>query len=982
MAALASATNARITQTNKHVAINAAQIKENAKKAREELDAAVAIFDTKVANARAEAAAGRGKLAAQLEEQDKSIRQWANNKLKIVAAKTAAQFRRVREKMAEDRHNADLALKSASSQMTAALNANSALNDKRFSKTVADIAAAKEEAEARVQAAEASFKTSIYTLTATVNEQVQKTNTRVTQLSGVVDKNKVAQAKINSNVNAEMKRMVDLGNKRYSEHLAKDAELKSLIDSNKAATDKRMEAMAAHYTMELSAVRATMKKNRAHATHMLAKESAKLYDAIATNEKEQMATNGELKEQTRQAELDIQDALHEAKEDFSTRLGALHKTVVDNDKKFEGKMDKLTGIVRDNAIKSAEGRAQLKSIMDANKAELTASVRDAVKKGEEQMQAAENKLVDMNEKTKAALNVKITAEISKLTKDANSQIEGLRLQSKEARDQMKKELLFAVRAMADEAKENLDAAVEYATGEFSRVNKQEADASAAAAEDRAAIAEEIAVEKQNVEDTLHSAVATMASSLLALKDVTRAKIAKADSRVDAYAANMEKEFADISTTMTTQMTTLTGKIEAQKESATADIKAADATSAAGFASVMDAVEAGLTSAAEDAADKFGTLYTDMAAQRRDLDNDLAASVVDINDSIAKQAALADSRFIKTVKDIEAARREAAGQVKIAREDFATGLATVTAQIKAMDSKMTMNTQKVSGEVIAFKAFQHTVNVHVSAEINRVEKLMNAQHSESVKARGKLRAILDENKRAAHDEVTALDGLFKEKIAEIRSKAAADAEDAASDLTEATEKMYESMEEVQRENIYKNQEATTAIEEYDASSTAAIEAAKADFNDRLDMLTNVVAADHKKVERNFEVLTGVVRDFKVAGEAERELIKKQNDAMNADMLKKIDVAIQLGEAKAKAVAQRARESLKGTSTALLIEITDTVEAYADTAEEKVVAYVGQGKGKNLSSLGDLLVNIAALSDVEVEKEEGLSPSGELPKIFSS
>merc|ERR1711871_319842 len=463
MAALASATNARIAQTNKHVAINAAQIKENAKKAREELDAAVAIFDTKVANAREEAAAGRSKLAAQLEAQDKSIRQWANNKLKIVAAKTAAQFRRVREKMAEDRHNADLALKSASSQMTAALNANAALNDKRFKKTVADIATAKKEAEARVQAAEASFKTGLLKLTSTVNEQVQKTNNRVTQLSGVVEKNKVAQAKINANVAAESKRMVDLGNKRYAEHLKKDAELKGLIDANKAATDKRMEAMAAHYTMELNAVRATMKKNRAHATHMLAKESAALYSAIAKNEAEQMQTNADLTAQTRQATLDIQDALNEAKEDFSTRLGALHTTVVDNDKKFEGKMDKLTGIVRANAVKSAEGRAQLKSIMDANKAELTAAVRDAVKKGEEQMAAAETHLVNLNAKTKAALNVKITSEISKLTKDANSQIEGLRLNSKEARDQMKKELLFAARSMADEAKENLDAAVAMAT---------------------------------------------------------------------------------------------------------------------------------------------------------------------------------------------------------------------------------------------------------------------------------------------------------------------------------------------------------------------------------------------------------------------------------------------------------------------------------------------------------------------------------------
>merc|ERR1711998_519732 len=348
MAALASATNERIAQTNKHVAVNAAQIKENAKKAREELDAAVSTFDKKVANARAEAAAGRGKLAAQLEAQNKSLRQWANNKLKIVAAKTAAQFRRVRDEMAEDRHNADLALKAASSRMSASMNAFTALNDKRFKKTVADIATAKKEAESRVQAAEASFKTGILALSSTVNEQVQKTNNRMAALSDTVEKNKVAQAKVNANVNAEMKRMVDLGNKRYSEHLKKDAELKNMIDANKAATDKRLEAMGAHYKMELSAVRKTMEKNRAHASHMLAKESAKLYSAIAADEKQQMATNADLAAQTAAARRDIGDSLREAKDDFAERLGALTTTVNENDAKFEGKIHKLTGIVAEN----------------------------------------------------------------------------------------------------------------------------------------------------------------------------------------------------------------------------------------------------------------------------------------------------------------------------------------------------------------------------------------------------------------------------------------------------------------------------------------------------------------------------------------------------------------------------------------------------------------------------------------------------------
>merc|ERR1719506_3098138 len=158
MAALASATNARIAKTNKHVSVNAAQIKENAKKAREELDKAVSIFDKKAANARAEAAAGRSKLAAQLVAQDKSLREWASNKMKVVMAKTAAQFRRVRDQMAADRHHADMALKSASSRLDASFNAMTALNNARFAKTVKDIAAAKAEAKARVHAAETDFK--------------------------------------------------------------------------------------------------------------------------------------------------------------------------------------------------------------------------------------------------------------------------------------------------------------------------------------------------------------------------------------------------------------------------------------------------------------------------------------------------------------------------------------------------------------------------------------------------------------------------------------------------------------------------------------------------------------------------------------------------------------------------------------------------------------------------------------------------------
>merc|ERR1711998_356994 len=458
--------------------------------------------------------------------------------------------------------------------------------------------------------------------------------------------------------------------------------------------------------------------------------------------------------------------------------------------------------------------------------------------------------------------------------------------------------------------------------------------------------------------------------------------------------------------MTAQMTELTGKIEAQKEQATAATTAATAASAAGFAAVMKTVEESLADAQAAADDKFAGMYIDMAAQRRELDNELAAAIDQTNDAIAKQAALADSRFSKTVKDIDAARTEAANQVAEARKDFATGLLHVTSSIKAMDESLTMNVQKVSGELISHKASQIRVNSHVAGEIKRINEQMNKEHSESVKARGKLRSILDENKRAAHDAVAELGTLFSAKISKIRSEAHQDLEDAKEDLTGKTTQMYEAMADVQNTNAYRNEVSAKAIADYETSMAAAIASTQEDFTSRMSALANTVAANHKSVERNFEILTGQVRDVKAAGEADRARIRAQNDVMETDMKKAIATAIAIGETKAKAVAQRANENLAAEKKAMLIEITETVEkmadvafktiqgdhgkiadnylslkAYAVTAEDAITKYVGQGKGKNLSSLGDLLTNIAGLSDVTVEKEEGLSPTGHLKSIFT-
>merc|ERR1711966_15459 len=140
-----SATNARIDRMNKHVAANAAQIKENAKKARKDLEVTMHKWDKQVSTFRETSKNARSKLSEQFKQQDKATRAWANNS-----------------------HEVDMALRQATMRFQASLNAAKALEDQRFAANVANIAAAKREAEEQVAEASSEFKVALLTLSSTV----------------------------------------------------------------------------------------------------------------------------------------------------------------------------------------------------------------------------------------------------------------------------------------------------------------------------------------------------------------------------------------------------------------------------------------------------------------------------------------------------------------------------------------------------------------------------------------------------------------------------------------------------------------------------------------------------------------------------------------------------------------------------------------------------------------------------------------------
>merc|ERR1712054_600588 len=353
--------------------------------------------------------------------------------------------------------------------------------------------------------------------------------------------------------------------------------------------------------------------------------------------------------------------------------------------------DKLAGIVRANAVKNAQGRSQLAAIMKANKMELKAAVQGAVHKGEVRMMKAEQKLKDMNKKTKASMNMRITSEVSKLAKESASQIENLRLSSSKARAEMRRELLYAVRA---------------------------------------AIARSIAASKKAAQRQLKDAVGTMNRSLLALKTETAKKIKKTNHRVTAYADQLRREAQAVDKAMKANTAALSNKIRRNRRNLKNAARRAALKSAQRWNSAMRQVASSVGAAQRRASAKFGKLYMNMAKNRARADAALARSVKVINDRIAKQAALADSRFSKTVKNINAARAEAARQVLAARKTFATSIVRTIASVKDQESRLSGEIAVVSGEVARDKAVQMRVNRRTQAELKRIRKLSNKHHSAS------------------------------------------------------------------------------------------------------------------------------------------------------------------------------------------------------------------------------------------------------------
>merc|ERR1711871_1559778 len=891
LSALDQETNAKIKATQHNIAKNAADIKANAIEAREDLDHACDNFDKKMYAVTTEAANARSKLAQEAKAMDKKVRAMVNMKVKAATKAAARAFQKVRATMAADRHHADMMLAQTSTKMKAALATQAALQDERFKQTVADIAATKKEADDKVNAFKKDFKTQIIQLSATVKEHVAKLNDRQAQLQGVVTSNKLEQAKINDQVSKEITDMIKVGNDRETELAANQQGLKDLMAKNKADTEKQMDEMSKTFYEQISKIRAEAKKNRAFAEKALAKKTQGVFITLEKNKAAQDAVNKELSAATKAAADAAERALDDAKHHFSNKLGALHTTVDENAKKADKKIAALTGVVAENAVKDAAGRRQLKALSEANKLEMKKAVRDAVAAGEKRARAIEKMAGDMNKKTRDAMNQRITTEIGDLTKKIHADVEGLQLQTKEARAAMKGQVLHALRDATTIMKQDLENAVKWANKEIASLHEALDAEKAKGDEAREAFKVDIDAAKANAQTALENAVKNQADALMALRTETQESIKKTNTKVTAYADALLKHEEEV---------------KAQMAHAEIEEK-----SMARHALALDTITEGIEEGKKKVDEKMDAVYGKMAEDKRHADEALAGATHTLNAAIAKHAALQDARFEKTVKDIAAAKQAAQEDVEAARKDFKMGLADVNSVLKSTETRVQDQIAIVGGMIRDTHAEQKVINEKVKLQQERLVNLSNEQFSESKRARGAIKELMDKNKVIAAQEISDLRTDANSKLTAPRAKQAQLSTDYAQELTAATTGLYAKLKQDKLEQVSAMEGLTK------------------------DLGVAKVSTSHASYERGMEEITGVVFDYKAAADADRALIREEQRVMNNDLNKRIAHAIMLGESKAKEVLETASANVDAMKRSLVSDIGQKVEHMANTVLDAVL-----------------------------------------------
>merc|ERR1712196_358544 len=404
--------------------------------------------------------------------------------------------------------------------------------------------------------------------------------------------------------------------------------------------------------------------------------------------------------------------------------------------------------------------------------------------------------------------------------------------------------------------------------------------------------------------------------------------------------------------------------------------------------------------------KFRSAYMKLTKERARSANAMAAATRRLNWSIAKQAALTDARFRQTVKNINGAKLEAYKSVQMATKEFRAGVANVVSTVKAQETRLRGELSVVSGEAVRNREMMAKVNRRVRGEMAKIINVANVRYSADIRARGKLRALMDANKRAASRMVASVALQTKRYVQKIRGQGARDRRSAARSLTHATMKLERAMAVLmsfQKRFNKKSRKARLQI----VKVTAVVTEMKLQFKTKLNLLTNMIASNAPKTAAMYNQVFGILQQASKSTKRERDLIVQRRKMMQQDLIKAIVRSIQLGTAKAHKFARKSFKKMRKMKKVLAISLTEKIEKFANdvfrhvqTNQQKLAdnylsvkaycvtskfqwkQYQSQARGSPLVSIGDFCRSIARLANVRPPHTPGVAMNlPTIPQLFS-
>merc|ERR1711871_1050656 len=469
--------------------------------------------------------------------------------------------------------------------------------------------------------------------------------------------------------------------------------------------------------------------------------------------------------------------------------------------------------------------------------------------------------------------------------------------------------------------------------------------------------------------------------------------------ITAYAKQMESDARAVDAQIKSNTNIINGKLNAARKAAVNELSAVSAASAKRYSNSIKAVMKGIEKARKYSQDMFGKVEIQMAKDRAYLDGRFKSEMVNTNNKLTALTALSSANFRKTVKDIKAARAKATKEVADAKKYFKGALVEPTAKIKQQENRLVGQRQAVTAMVEADRATQAKINRDTEASLKRIVKIADKRHTESKRARGFLRALFNQNKKIAAKEIADMRKKASAQLAVGRAEAAAHKLKFAKDLTAATKKLNVALSKESAGQAAKLAGLKKSLAYTKAATAASLAKAKKEYNSRITTLTNTVVANAGKFEKHLSRVTGAAMNWKKASAADRKVLRNQRNAMFSDLNKGLTRAIQLGEAEANiASTKRSLQSTIAVQTEFMADnvfkllngkrqkIADnylSLKAYAAVAKDKVIDYLAKGgKNRNLSSVGDLLTTVGALSKIKVKATKGLGfGAKKIPLIFS-